>query len=131
MYDVKKLGYYYLEKINCPFELAEGKPAIAIVDNDDFKSDTLTGADQPHRTNVMFVQKKSWDTEVSSNDTPACRPTPSGKLAASISSSLKDLGNRMQLTMPYKMVKRGEPPIRVQPNEQSKPGDTLLSEHVV
>ena len=30
--------------LNCPFELAIGKPAVAIVDNDDFKSDTLTEA---------------------------------------------------------------------------------------
>ena len=53
---------------DCPFELAEGKPAICIVDNDDFKSDTLTGADQAHRTNVMFVQPESCDLDLSNLD---------------------------------------------------------------
>ena len=46
---------------NCPSELAIGKPAIAVVDNDDFKSDTLTGAGQAHRTNVMFIQPEAYD----------------------------------------------------------------------
>ena len=32
--------------LDCPRELAVGKPAIAIVDKDDFKSDTVTGAGQ-------------------------------------------------------------------------------------
>jgi len=41
--------------LDCSIELAVGKPAITIVDNDDFNSDTLTGAGQSHRTNVMFV----------------------------------------------------------------------------
>ena len=51
---------------DCPFELASDIPAIAAVDNDDFKSDTLTGAltGQSHRTNVMFVQPESSNTEL-------------------------------------------------------------------
>lgn len=41
----------------CPQEIADDKPAIVIVDNDDFKIDTMTGnASVAHRTNVMFVQ---------------------------------------------------------------------------
>ena len=40
----------------CAPELAENYPATAIIDNDDFKDDTLTGTDTFHRTNVMFVQ---------------------------------------------------------------------------
>jgi len=41
----------------CPQEIADSKPAIVIVDNDDFKIDTMTGsATGAHRTNVMYVQ---------------------------------------------------------------------------
>ena len=47
---------------DCPYELASDIPAIAVVDNADFKSDTLTGAGQSHRTNVMFVQPESSNT---------------------------------------------------------------------
>ncbi|KAG0725586.1 hypothetical protein GWK47_038368 [Chionoecetes opilio] len=40
----------------CPDELAMGQPGTAVMDNDDFKDGTLTGANTFHRTNVMFVQ---------------------------------------------------------------------------
>ena len=109
--------------LNCPFELAEEKPAVAIVDNDDFKSDTLTGAGQPHRTNVMFVQPESFDSEPSSQN-DGDRPRPSARLATSLSTSLKELGSEMQKVNPYKTVKRGEPPIRNRPENQSAPLDT-------
>ena len=36
-------------------ELTDGFPGTAILDNDDFQDDTLTGADTSHCTNVMFV----------------------------------------------------------------------------
>ena len=46
----------------CPPEIADGKPAIMIVDNDDFKVDTVSGnATGAHRTNVMFVQPESYE----------------------------------------------------------------------
>ena len=46
----------------CPTEIADGKPAIMIVDNDDFKVDTVWGkATGAHRTNVMFVQPESYE----------------------------------------------------------------------
>ncbi|KAG0712772.1 hypothetical protein GWK47_017713 [Chionoecetes opilio] len=51
----------------------KGKPTIAIVDNDDFKSNTLTGSGQSHRTNVMFVQPESFDPEHPSQN-PEDRP---------------------------------------------------------
>ena len=46
----------------CPPEMiADGKPAILIVDND-FKVDTVSGkATEAHWTNVMFVQPESYD----------------------------------------------------------------------
>jgi len=46
----------------CPQEIADGKPAIMIVDNDDFRIDTLTDtAKCAHRTNVMLLQPKSYE----------------------------------------------------------------------
>ena len=43
---------------SCPVEIAEGKPGISIVDNDDFSNDTLTGGGTSHRTNWMMIQKQ-------------------------------------------------------------------------
>ena len=105
---------------DCPFELAEGKPAIAIIDNDDFKSDTLTGAGQSHRTNVMFVQPKLFDPESPSRNHQD-QQVPCEKLASNFSTTLNELGNEMQKVNPYKTVKRGEPPIRKQPTDPSNP----------
>ena len=42
---------------SCPFEIAYDLPGTVVMDNDDFKDDTLTGANTSHRTNVMFVSK--------------------------------------------------------------------------
>ena len=40
-------------------------PAICVVDNDDFRIDTLTGeSKQAHRTNVMFVQPEAIENKV-------------------------------------------------------------------
>lgn len=102
--------------LNCPFELADGTPAIAIVDNDDFKSDTLTGAGQPHRTNVMFIQPESLDKDISSA-THQDRPVHTTKLAATLSAELNELGREMRSVRPYKTLKRGEPPIRKQSDD--------------
>ena len=44
---------------SCPSEIANKCPAIVVMDNDDFKTVTLTGASETnHQTNVMFVQNK-------------------------------------------------------------------------
>lgn len=54
-----------------PKGIADDKPTIVIVDNDDFKIDTLTGiAKRAHRTNVMFLQPTSYE-EKSGNEQPA------------------------------------------------------------
>ena len=51
----------------CPIEISGKVPCVAVVDNDDFKSDTLTGdATAAHRTNVMFIQPE--DLEVNPDD---------------------------------------------------------------
>ena len=103
---------------DCPFELADGKPAIAIVDNDDFKMDTLTGAGQAHRTNVMFVQPKSLQ-----KDSPAMSSAGEHNICASeLSQSLKNLGSQMQEVKPYKTVRPSEPPIRNRPQEEESNG---------
>ena len=42
-----------------PAEIANKYPAEVVMDNDDFKTDTLTGASETnHRTNVMLVQNE-------------------------------------------------------------------------
>ncbi len=43
----------------CPNEIAEDKPGVIIVDNDDFRNDTLTGGNTSHHTYVMYVQRFS------------------------------------------------------------------------
>ena len=48
-----------LESGSCPFEIAYDLPGAAVMDNDNFKDDTLTGANTSHRTNVMFVQSEN------------------------------------------------------------------------
>jgi hypothetical protein len=46
----------------CPHAISEDMPAIVVVDNDDFKFDTMTGnAEGAHRTNVMFVQPAHYE----------------------------------------------------------------------
>ena len=40
----------------CPPEPGTGKPGIQIVDNNDFRNYTLTGAGTSHRTNIMYIQ---------------------------------------------------------------------------
>ena len=104
---------------NCPPELAFGKPAVAVVDNDDFNSDTLTGAGQAHRTNVMFVQPETFD-EPLENQEDRTQMTPQF-----LSTSLKEIGSDMQHVIPYKTVKRGEPPIRERAADDS-PRDTFM-----
>ena len=52
---------------DCPNEIAEDKPGIIIVDNDDFQNDTLTGGNTSHCTNVMYVQRVSLE-----NHGPQC-----------------------------------------------------------
>ncbi|KAK1904194.1 Serine/threonine-protein kinase ATG1 [Dissostichus eleginoides] len=42
----------------CPAEIAEGEPSISIIDNDDFRNDTLTGGGTSHRCNWMFLQRE-------------------------------------------------------------------------
>ncbi|XP_071094997.1 protein crumbs-like [Haliotis cracherodii] len=70
----------------------------------------------------MFVQPfESFDSELESHET---RTVPSTKLASSLSASLKELGSEMQNIDPYKTIKRGEPPIRAETENNSILFDT-------
>ena len=73
-----------------PFELAGGEPAIAIVDDDNFKMNPLTGAGpQANWMNVMYVQIESMNKELTPNDIP-------DKRASKLSTSLKELYKTMK-----------------------------------
>ena len=55
----------------CPQEIANGKPAIVIVDNDDFKIDTLIrSAKGVHRTNVLYLQPKNYAKKIDEKTPP-------------------------------------------------------------
>ena len=46
----------------CPAELAEEKPGTAIMDNDDWQTEDITGETASvNRTNMMFVQPEKWE----------------------------------------------------------------------
>ena len=56
--DLESTWAYHENQVSqvCPKELAYGYPGIAVIDDDDFREDTLTGGRTSHRTNMMFVQ---------------------------------------------------------------------------
>ena len=88
----------------CPDELADGFPGTAILDNDDFQDDTLTGADTSHRTNVMFVQPDDvvpLDSEEDRSDLQLTKPK-----------DMKILSAAQHKIHPYKTFKRGQPSVR-------------------
>ena len=92
----------------CPSEIADGKPAIVIVDNDDFKIDTLTGnATGAHQTNVMFVQPQSYENKLDEE--------PPAKIAKNeISAQLKRKCADLTRVKQYRCPPDGkrEPPVR-------------------
>ena len=95
--------------LDCPSELAHGVPAIAIVDNDDFKMDTLTGAGQKaHRTNVMYVQPEHLTQRLPTNDLSHLN----------VSDELKRIGSEMQTAEPYKSTKKADLPVRQNINDE-------------
>ena len=91
----------------CPQEIADEKPAIVIVDNDDFKIDTMTGsATGAHRTNVMFAQSQEYEKKSDDN--------PLAKLAKKeISSQLKEKCADLTQVQQYRCPgTNSEPPAR-------------------
>ena len=87
---------------DCPNEIAEDKPGIIIVDNDDFQNDTLTGGNTSYRTNVVHVQQVSLE-----NHGPQCDER--AKDAKALSSALKEIATGMLTHGRYITSKRGEP----------------------
>ena len=55
----------------CPPELAEGLPGTAVLDNDDWQTEDITGETQSvNRTNMMFVQPEKWISETAEGGEP-------------------------------------------------------------
>ena len=101
----------------CPDEVAEGKPSISVIDNDDFHNDTLTGGGTAHYTNWMFLQHLNSE----STGIQECEANVQGeqvriKDAKTVSQALTEKTSEMQAVTPYKTIKRGEPPIRPEPS---------------
>lgn len=97
----------------CPKEIAEGQPSISIIDNDDFRNDTLTGGGTAHRCNWMFLQhldRLVLENEPNINDEQA-----RVKDTKALSHALTEKASDMQAVTPYRTIKRGEPPIRPEP----------------
>ncbi|KAK1890844.1 U3 small nucleolar RNA-associated protein 10 [Dissostichus eleginoides] len=101
----------------CPAEIAEGEPSISIIDNDDFRNDTLTGGGTSHRCNWMFLQRE--ERLVHKHEANTQDEQPRIKHAKTVSDVLTEKASEMQTVMPYRTVKRGEPPIRPKPTTVS------------
>ena len=89
----------------CPSEIADEYPAVVAVNNDDFKTDTLTGVSETNcRTNVMFVQNENL---VKNNISKTRIPTLINP------KDLKKLVEELDKVHPYKTTSNGNPPIRL------------------
>ena len=97
---------------HCSVEIADGKPAILILDNDDFKNDTLTDGGTSHRTNCMFIQREEYINQVL-QEREEERPTNSKVISEVLNCKASD----MQKVKPYKTLKHGEPPVREKQND--------------
>ena len=87
---------------SAPPEIANDLPTIVIMDNNDSKTDSLTGtSDSNHQTNVMFV----WSEDRIKQITPAIKP----KLTSS--NDMSDLVNEFIHVTPYKTNKVGNPAV--------------------
>ena len=96
----------------CPPGLGIGKPSIQIVDNDDFRNDTVTGASASHLTNIMHIRYSDLVT-----------PTENINLDSdNISERMKVHDTRLKEVELYNTVKRAEP------NMQEKPISKLVKE---
>ena len=92
----------------CLNEIADGKTSISIIDNDDFQNDNLTGGGTAHRTNWMFLQKKTLNTH--RNETPMEEENRM-RIPKNESGALSKKASEMQKVQLYRAIKRGEPPL--------------------
>ena len=91
------------ENGSCPSEIANKYPVVVVMDNDDFKADTLTGpSERNHRTNVMFLQNEDLIEHNVPDATASTLINPKG---------LKDLVKELNKVNPYKTTSNGDPAI--------------------
>ena len=111
---------------SCPYELARGVPATDILDNDDFKTDTLTGtATQAHRTTVMYIQRNSLELKPDETNGRECD-------TKQLSKTLKNLASDICEVEPYKTPKgRAEPPTRSENANDSYTADVQRKRCVI
>ena len=85
----------------CSEELRYWYPGVAIIDNDDFREDTLTGGGTSHRTNMMFLQSSNLDMPRDST----------GKETITIltKETKQKLAAPQKHALPYKTAKCGNP----------------------
>lgn len=96
----------------CPPEIADSKPGIVIVDNDDFKLDTMTGsAAGAHRTNVMYVQPDSYERKP--DEVPVARLAKK-QISEQLTQKCGDMTHVHQYRCP--LGSTSEPPIRARVN---------------
>lgn len=88
-------------------ELSNGKPGVAITDNDDFRDDTLTGAGTSHRTNLMWVQ-----SEKNLSLLPAETDTENVAIDRPQKGELESYAMNLHKVNPYKTSISGRPEIR-------------------
>ena len=109
-----------VESGSCPFEIAYDLPGTAVMDNDDFKDDTLTGANTSHH-NVMFVQPE--------NQAPA--DLENHRLVWVNQKDLKILSDQQNKVRPYKTIKKGVPPLRKNFNIAPNPTKPMQVEQMM
>ena len=91
------------------------------MDNDDFKDDTLTGANTSHRTNVMFVQPANLEMPNDSRN----------KLDLIKPKDIKLLVDKQKQITPYKTMVKGVPPIRTEINVVESTTDIIRTEEII
>jgi len=93
---------------DCPKEIAEGKPGVIIVDNDDFQNDTLTGGNTSRRTNVMYVQHANLENHGPKCDErvkdPKALSSILKEIATHIVNTLLQNGENHQLVVKYNLA---------------------------
>ena len=112
----------------CPEKIADGKPRISIIDNDDFLNDTLTGGGTAHRCNWMFLQRQEHLVEYEASNDDELRQSTNAK---TLSEDLTQRASDMQAVTPYKTINRGEPPIGPKPTSFSSSTNPQHNVHAV
>lgn len=113
----------------CPNEIAENTSGVIVVDNDDFRNDTLTCGNTSHHTNVMYVQPVSLEY----HDSQSGERVKDGRaLSLSPIIELKEIATGMKAHDRFVTHMRGEPTVsdRVQPKVgTTEPQSVVLFTH--